>query len=439
MFRGRRRALRSWVSSPHARGDVPFWSPRSSAGHSFSPRPWGCSVVVGGCIAPDDLLPTPVGMFRPKPSNAWLSRTSPHARGDVPKTTSSARSPWRFSPRPWGCSATHQDRNRPQRLLPTPVGMFRTLRPSRRGRPPSPHARGDVPLKTSLPLRARAFSPRPWGCSASKGPVHRTCNLLPTPVGMFRPKEVPFREIGASPHARGDVPSGKIGHYWAVDFSPRPWGCSEVLEVDALPISLLPTPVGMFRVTGHPILFRNASPHARGDVPAPAVTVITNCHFSPRPWGCSDPLPRPSRADALLPTPVGMFRRCTCRSRRWPTSPHARGDVPVDFRHSTDSTHFSPRPWGCSGYRRRDPTNRRLLPTPVGMFREEPRTVSAAAPSPHARGDVPCMRRGKGFTQCFSPRPWGCSGSAEDAERQKHLLPTPVGMFRSTSTSPAWA
>ena len=51
---------------------------------------------------------------------------------------------------------------------------------------PSPHARGDVPLRVSRPVRSVYFSPRPWGCSGGDPYDLNPEMLLPTPVGMFR-------------------------------------------------------------------------------------------------------------------------------------------------------------------------------------------------------------------------------------------------------------
>ena len=105
MFRDTRRTIKGALTSPHARGDVPRHNIGRALVKHFSPRPWGCSLVL--VIEPDP----------------W--RASPHARGDVPSHHRQTRSQTPFSPRPWGCSAPSCRPSFCGSLLPTPVGMFR--------------------------------------------------------------------------------------------------------------------------------------------------------------------------------------------------------------------------------------------------------------------------------------------------------------------------
>ena len=294
---------------------------------------------------------------------------SPHARGDVPSKPSYPPGPCAFSPRPWGCSGRPRRAEACVVLLPTPVGMFRARALPISSCRASPHARGDVP-RTRPPVHSKsAFSPRPWGCSVVSVGAARRGELLPTPVGMFRPIANSGSSSRASPHARGDVPHEMNAASARVRFSPRPWGCSFFSKNLQNRLTLLPTPVGMFRST----------------------TTTTTCRrsFSPRPWGCSGVVLVAVPQDELLPTPVGMFRRLRTLAASPPASPHARGDVPFYWILAADGEDFSPRPWGCSdshGFPAYPPF---LLPTPVGMFRSPPSSATSPPPSPHARGDVP--------------------------------------------------
>ena len=174
------------MSSPHARGDVPPCRLPRSQVEFFSPRPWGCSARRRPEAARPGLLPTPVGMFRCCCSRPTRSATSPHARGDVPAVLVDDCESYVFSPRPWGCSAAPHGIPRRHRLLPTPVGMFHAASRSSGRIRPSPHARGDVPRTTPRKPTTRTFSPRQWGCSGHHRPASALPPLLPTPVGVFR-------------------------------------------------------------------------------------------------------------------------------------------------------------------------------------------------------------------------------------------------------------
>ena len=294
----------------------------------FSPRPWGCSEGALERREPEDVFPTPVGMFR---------RTG---CGSCPPST--------FSPRPWGCSYLVAWPAPLFQVFPTPVGMFRPRRRASVAASGFPHARGDVPSGAAPFAACPSFSPRPWGCSGCREPPHIPHLVFPTPVGMFRPHRVYCPPLRRFPHARGDVPFCNPSIKWLGEFSPRPWGCSDDADRRRRLPTVFPTPVGMFRQR-RPCGSRHKSfPHARGDVPAffRAASIVSR--FSPRPWGCSAQKPTYTASEVVFPTPVGMFRT---KRRSTPLSgcfPHARGDVPSNRSQMIISSTFSPRPWGCS-------------------------------------------------------------------------------------------
>ena len=64
----------------------------------------------------------------------------------------------------------------------------------------------------------------------------------------------------------------------------------------------------MFRDSFPDSILSNTSPHARGDVPRDERAEGDFFAFSPRPWGCSVPAYYQAQVQTLLPTPVGMFR-----------------------------------------------------------------------------------------------------------------------------------
>ena len=409
MFRAPRARRRPSPSSPHARGDVPTLRGRAGRRALFSPRPWGCSGPQAHARLDQRLLPTPVGMFRSQSSAARRSRPSPHARGDVPRFRPAAGVRHHFSPRPWGCSGVHRLCVPADALLPTPVGMFRASRRWWTTDGTSPHARGDVPCGREFRIGSSGFSPRPWGCSGRLRRLGRRGVLLPTPVGMFRPCPGALRTRAPSPHARGDVPMTTASSPSASTFSPRPWGCSSLDEKLDSKRGLLPTPVGMFRPSRITTSVLRPSPHARGDVPVRCRSSEKPRSFSPRPWGCSVMPGHRDRPMPLLPTPVGMFRRRRPVHLLRHASPHARGDVPRTRGRARPCSSFSPRPWGCSAGEALRADLGFLLPTPVGMFRRSTPSPRTARTSPHARGDVPWGPARYFGGNHFSPRPWGCS------------------------------
>ena len=210
---------------------------------------------------------------------------------------------------------------------------------------------------------------------------------------MFRLRRALFACVNSSPHARGDVPRSGEQHAFLGCFSPRPWGCSDAHVADPPSVVLLPTPVGMFLTADRCTSSNRTSPHARGDVPQPRRRVLPDALFSPRPWGCSALLGPARQSQALLPTPVGMFRASSMSASDPTASPHARGDVPATMKPNCRRPAFSPRPWGCSARRSSRRNSPPLLPTPVGMFRACPSSIVGASTSPHARGDVPRRSR----------------------------------------------
>ena len=418
MFRSRSGSSSRGSPSPHARGDVPSGAVCNAVARAFSPRPWGCSVAGLEAEPPRPLLPTPVGMFREEAAGHGAPGPSPHARGDVPATESRSAIERFFSPRPWGCSCGSAASRSTAELLPTPVGMFRSHRRAAEAPRPSPHARGDVPVERAKVESSNDFSPRPWGCSDERAVCEDGGRLLPTPVGMFRFDTRVLRPPDPSPHARGDVPSPTSSNSPRGSFSPRPWGCSAAFVESRANGHLLPTPVGMFRSVKCSASPPKPSPHARGDVPSSPNALRLFQAFSPRPWGCSAGLETGRARRALLPTPVGMFRLHGRNRRRRHASPHARGDVPRSSASVLPAMPFSPRPWGCSGRRHETGAQSHLLPTPVGMFRSVPSARGAAGASPHARGDVPAKGMLLASQSAFSPRPWGCSDIREPPHDQ---------------------
>ena len=112
------------------------------------------------------------------------------------------------------------------------------------------------------------LSPQPWGCTEYVTIVIDQCNRCP--------------------HTRGGVPRVVADLRHTRLLSPHPWGCTE---------SNLR--IGSF---GDPL-----SPHPWGCTDADALTPHTET-LSPHPWGCTGWRWHYRTANFVVPTPVGVYR-----------------------------------------------------------------------------------------------------------------------------------
>ena len=151
-----------------------------------------------------------------------------------------------------------------------------------------------------------------------------------------------------SPHPRGDGPSKAVVEMQDGLFSPPAWGWSARGDRGKHRPAVLPTRVGMVRGTfiGSPLGF--CSPHPRGDGPAIAGRRARYLAFSPPAWGWSEPGSRHRENDPVLPTRVGMVRVSRWRSNDFRSSPHPRGDGPRPAGRTSWKRWFSPPAWGWS-------------------------------------------------------------------------------------------
>jgi len=201
-----------------------------------------------------------------------------------------------------------------------------------------------------------------------------------------------LEQIVGSPHVRGDGPALTAGSRRGCWFSPRAWGWSA--SITGLPGSatVLPTCVGMVRPPQPAGILSPSSPHVRGDGPLGGAGERYRTAFSPRAWGWSGcQIPR-GRTDRVLPTCVGMVRQHIGAHGRSRGSPHVRGDGPPVVLSCARRFRFSPRAWGWSGNHRQHRCRGSVLPTCVGMVREDLMDRPTCKSSPHVRGDGPSLR-----------------------------------------------
>ena len=109
--------------------------------------------------------------------------------------------------------------------------------------------------------------------------------------------------------------------------SPRPWGCFLIIDNFAGGGGVFPTPVGVFLKTIEGQLKPASLPHARGGVSVSGVLDAYAIESSPRPWGCFSISMCNMHYKRVFPTPVGVFPSSHVRATLCPSLPHARGGV----------------------------------------------------------------------------------------------------------------
>ncbi len=172
----------------------------------------------------------------------------------------------------------------------------------------SPHPRGDGPNRIWVTLTLVLFSPPAWGWSALQRQQRPLQRVLPTRVGMVRSVMSRLVYLGGSPHPRGDGPRGRPAGVAEKLFSPPAWGWSGCGASFLTPPPVLPTRVGMVRSALPFSTCRTGSPHPRGDGPHFFPHDVDYREFSPPAWGWSDQRHVTGQHTSVLPTRVGMVR-----------------------------------------------------------------------------------------------------------------------------------
>ena len=130
----------------------------------------------------------------------------PHPRGDGPRSNPNSNKCDRLSPPAWGWSALRCVRECPERVVPTRVGMVRTPKPRLPLAPRCPHPRGDGPGGVTIKALCALLSPPAWGWSAPRGVRRAPQRVVPTRVGMVRLTSLTGSPRICCPHPRGDGP-----------------------------------------------------------------------------------------------------------------------------------------------------------------------------------------------------------------------------------------
>ena len=232
------------------------------------------------------------------------------------------------------------------------------------------------------------------------------------------------------PHARGDGPPLLPARKTPIELSPRAWGWSVTPDMFARFHLVVPTRVGMVRPPHRPPPPRPRCPHARGDGPRGLLDVSEMDKLSPRAWGWSEVEDTLIAPHDVVPTRVGMVRSTRLTRRRTSSCPHARGDGPLGEAVTLLAAPLSPRAWGWSAGGERPLRRLHVVPTRVGMVRTSRRGRWAAGRCPHARGDGPACQMICCPNFKLSPRAWGWSAASRSVMPLISVVPTRVGMVR---------
>ncbi len=263
----------------------------------------------------------------------------------------------------------------------------------------------------------------------------------------------------ARAHARGDGPRAPHARNWEDLRAPRTWGWTAFSKLLLVEVLESPTHVGMDRPGRLPSGIPTGEPHARGDGPsvfegedltlerAPRTwgwtgAVLAAIHIilrAPRTWGWTGIFDTTAPRTRESPTHVGMDRRPDTLIMYLPREPHARGDGPIHRNGKGRERTRAPRTWGWTGVNHPVEPASIESPTHVGMDRCRRAGCARPGGEPHARGDGPTSTTLGISRNSRAPRTWGWTDT-----HRIHLVgvcesPTHVGMDRSSPlTVPRW-
>ena len=233
--------------------------------------------------------------------------------------------------------------------------------------------------------------------------------VLPTRVGMVRLTMPVAGVTFGAPHPRGDGPINHGTGVESIACSPPAWGWSGVTASRNRFGQVLPTRVGMVRCVRRCAAGSRSAPHPRGDGPRAGSGAGRLISCSPPAWGWSAYEAAQAGGMNVLPTRVGMVRVLVDHKFRWHRAPHPRGDGPMTCLSENQGAWCSPPAWGWSVRRHASRTNHCVLPTRVGMVRARGNSYRPGWSAPHPRGDGPDFLHIQFSLWWCSPPAWGWS------------------------------
>jgi len=112
------------------------------------------------------------------------------------------------------------------------------------------------------------------------------------------------------------------------------WGCTFQALINLKFNYVFPTHVGVYRPLEANEWSETGFPHACGGVPKPHSFSPRGLAFSPRMWGCTDPILTAARKAAVFPTHVGVYLTLLSQVEFTASFPHACGGVPTKYYRS---------------------------------------------------------------------------------------------------------
>ena len=333
-----------------------------------SPRAWGCFCPALYKARHDGVFPTCVGVFPPRHKASRLLFCLPHVRGGVSQFARRLIAVLMSSPRAWGCFRSRFPPASPIYVFPTCVGVFLRVTLPRRWAVSLPHVRGGVSRTPACHPEAPASSPRAWGCFCLWLSPRTWEAVFPTCVGVFPTVPHPAVAVGSLPHVRGGVSFLMSSGSLRISSSPRAWGCFCTGAHPYAVGAVFPTCVGVFPSPPSTRPWSPSLPHVRGGVSQFRKIAGFAVESSPRAWGCFLKVVPNTALLGVFPTCVGVFPRgrLPCSARI--CLPHVRGGVSHRRQDLHGGGQSSPRAWGCFLSVLSPEPRKRVFPTCVGVF-----------------------------------------------------------------------
>ena len=273
---------------PHTRGDGPMERPRRFREIVLSPHAWGWTGRWAEATRCTLVVPTRVGMDR-RPASAPSDATGcPHTRGDGPGCWAGHWRAPELSPHAWGWTV--------QSIECSNVIIC------------CPHTRGDGPGRSRGADCLLRLSPHAWGWTVWGCGLVLSGKVVPTRVGMDRSLSLTSPVRLCCPHTRGDGPRMALALPGALTLSPHAWGWTAHWYHSVNARAVVPTRVGMDRMGNVRARANARCPHTRGDGPAGAEAGALEVELSPHAWGWTAKGKVAGGELLVVPTRVGMDR-----------------------------------------------------------------------------------------------------------------------------------
>ncbi|CCH51592.1 hypothetical protein BN8_00523 [Fibrisoma limi BUZ 3] len=235
--------------------------------------------------------------------------------------------------------------------------------------------------------------------------------------------------VTVHPHERGGHSLIKPDNAVSIGSSPRAWGSLLVQLLVGLLHRFIPTSVGVICPLDRHSFPNPVHPHERGGHTAIALHCSSTPGSSPRAWGSLILKGIVADCHRFIPTSVGVIDSEGHCSGLSPVHPHERGGHNFTTDRALRSIGSSPRAWGSSPGRLIKPSERRFIPTSVGVMQTQVCRYLLLSVHPHERGGHP----GKAGLQLAvvgsSPRAWGSYGVQVGHGVQGRFIPTSVGVI----------